>query len=198
MWLIIVGALLAIIFIIVLSPVRINVSVNDIILVKVKFLFFSVYTFDSREKDEKENNEIVTETDNIQTKITKITGCSNNYDRLVLIIKTLKSLLCKFQKLLKHTVIKKFNFNISISGNDAADTAVKYGKVCSVVYPLSTLLCECVNFKPDNISVYSNFNGGQTEFNLGFTVSTKLIYIIYFAVLFVFDFLKLRMGVKSK
>ena len=198
MWLIIVGAILAIIFIIVLSPVKINVSVNDTILVKIKYLFFSVYNFDSRINDEKENNDTDNQTDNIQTQITKITGCSNNYDKLVLLVKTLKSLLVKFQKLLKHTVVKNFNFNISICGNDAADTAIKYGKVCSVVYPLSTLLGECVNFKPKNISVYSNFSGGQTEFNLDFTVSTKLIYIIYFAVLFVFDFLKLRMGVKSK
>lgn len=109
----------------------------------------------------------------------------------------LKSILSKFAKLLKHTVVEKFNFNITVAGNDAADTAIKYGNVCSIVYPLSTLLSKCVNFKPENISVYSNFNDNNTNFNLSFLISVRVIYLISFAVSSAFDIIKLRIGVKK-
>jgi hypothetical protein len=109
----------------------------------------------------------------------------------------LKSILSKFAKLLKHTQVKKFNFNITVAGNDAADTAIKYGNVCSIVYPLSTLLSKCVNFKPENISVYSNFNDNNTNFNLSFLISVRVIYLVSFAVSSAFDIIKLRIGVKK-
>ncbi len=200
MWLVVVGLILAIVLIIVLSQVKISVSVADSIFVKIKYLFFTVYSYDNETKQEikEDAKTLVKEKDDIKSTITKITNCSNNYDRLIVLVKMLKSLLLRFKKLLKHTVVKKFNFNITVCGDDAADTAIKYGNVCSVIYPLSTLLCSCVNFKPENISVFSDFYSEETEFNLNFIVSARVIHLLGFAVSSVFDILKLRMGVKSK
>lgn len=195
MWLVIVGIILAIIFLIVLSPIKIYVSASDTILVKIRLLFLNLYTFDS--SVEKKTEKDIKEKDNIKSTIGKITNQDDNYNKIVILIKMLKSILSKFAKLLKHTVVEKFNFNITVAGNDAADTAIKYGNVCSIVYPLSTLLSKCVNFKPENISVYSNFNDNNTNFNLSFLISVRVIYLISFAVSSVLDIIKLRIGVKK-
>lgn len=195
MWLVIVGIILAIIFLIVLSPIKIYVSASDTFLVKIRLLFLNLYTFDS--SVEKKTEKDIKEKDNIKSTIGKITNQNDNYNKIVILIKMLKSILSKFAKLLKHTVVEKFNFNITVAGNDAADTAIKYGNVCSIVYPLSTLLSKCVNFKPENISVYSNFNDNNTNFNLSFLISVRVIYLISFAVSSVLDIIKLRIGVKK-
>ena len=195
MWLVIVGIILAIIFLIVLSPIKIYVSASDTFLVKIRLLFLNLFTFDS--SVEKKTEKDIKEKDNIKSTIGKITNQNDNYNKIVILIKMLKSILTKFTKLLKHTQVKKFNFNITVAGNDAADTAIKYGNVCSVVYPLSTLLSKCVNFKPENISVYSNFNDNNTNFNLSFLISVRVIYLISFAVSSAFDIIKLRIGVKK-
>lgn len=195
MWLVIVGIILAIICFIVLSPIKIYVSASDTFLVKIKLLFLNLYTFDSSVEEKTKKD--IKEKNDIKSTIGKITNQNDNYDKLIMLIKMLKSTLSKFAKLLKHTIVKKFNFNITVSGNDAADTAIKYGNVCSVVYPLSTLLSKCVNFKPENISVYSNFNDNNTNFNLSFIITVKIIYLIGFAVSSIFDIIKLRIGVKK-
>ena len=195
MWLVIVGIILAIIFLIVLSPIKIYVSASDTFLVKIRLLFLNLYTFDS--SVEKKTEKDIKEKDNIKSTICKITNQNDNYNKIVILIKMLKSILSKFAKLLKHIEVEKFNFNITVAGNDAADTAIKYGNVCSIVYPLSTLLSKCVNFKPENISVYSNFNDNNTNFNLSFLISVRVIYLISFAVSSVFDIIKLRIGVKK-
>lgn len=195
MWLVIVGIILAIIFLIVLSPIKIYVSASDTILVKIRLLFLNLYTFDS--SVEKKTEKDIKEKDDIKSTIGKITNQDDNYNKIVILIKMLKSILSKFAKLLKHTVVEKFNFNITVAGNDAADTAIKYGNVCSIVYPLSTLLSKCVNFKPENISVYSNFNDNNTNFNLSFLISVRVVYLISFAVSSAFDIIKLRIGVKK-
>ncbi len=38
-------------------------------------------------------------------------------------------------EILKRMRIKRFNFNVTVAGDDAADTAMEYGLVCSALYP---------------------------------------------------------------
>ncbi|MBR6573200.1 MAG: DUF2953 domain-containing protein [Clostridia bacterium] len=196
MWLVVVGIILAIFLLLVLSPLKVFVVASESFLIKVKFLFFNIYTFDSNIK--KEAEKAVKEKNDVHSTITKITNQTNNYDKLVTLVNILKSVLSKFAKLLKHTTLKNFNFNIVVAGSEAADTAIKYGKICSAVYPLSTFLSKCVNFKPESISVYSDFSGNDTNYNLSFLLYVRIIYLIRFAVSSVLDILYLRIGVKSK
>ncbi len=193
---IVVGLILAIILLIVLSPIKAFVSVSDGAFLKIKFLSFTVYSYDSKvePKTKKQVEKKEKEKTDIKTTLAKITNTTNNYDKLITLINMLKSILSKFQKLLKHTVVKDFKFNITVAREDAADTAIKYGKVCSLVYPIATLFGKCVNFKPEDISVYSDFSGADTNFNLEFLVKLRVIYLLGFAVSSVFDILKLRMG----
>ena len=118
MWLVIVGIILAIIFLIVLSPIKIYVSASDTFLVKIRLLFLNLYTFDS--SVEKKTEKDIKEKDNIKSTIGKITNQNDNYNKIVILIKMLKSILSKFAKLLKHIEVEKFNFNITVAGNDAA------------------------------------------------------------------------------
>ncbi len=52
-------------------------------------------------------------------------------------------------------VIEKFDVSISIVGEDAADTALKYGKLCGVFYSAFSVICDNVK-KCDNYNVSLN------------------------------------------
>lgn len=52
--------------------------------------------------------------------------------------------------LVKHIIIRELCVDVVVGGEDAAETAVSYGKICSVVYPsvsLITQACRCNEFK---------------------------------------------------
>lgn len=195
MWLIIVAIIFTILFAIIFSSVKFVFSYNESFSLSVRFMSFVIYRFNSDKNIEKSDKE---KSSDFKGKIRKVTNTSKNYDDLMAIIEILKSLINEFKKLLKHLIFKDFKFSINVAGDDAADTAIKYGAVCSALYPVATLLNNCLNFKPDNISVFSDFTGQKTDYYLKGQVSVKLIYLIIFAVSSLVDIIKIRMGVNSK
>lgn len=58
---------------------------------------------------------------------------------------------------LSHTVINKFDIKLTVVGEDAADTALKYGKVCSVFYPAVTIVCESAKCRDYSLDVTPDF-----------------------------------------
>ncbi len=68
-----------------------------------------------------------------------------------LVTTTLKSL---FEKV----VIEKFDVDITIVGDDAADTALKYGKICGVFYSAVSVICGTAKCDGYNINVTPDFD----------------------------------------
>ncbi len=199
MWLIIVAIIIALLFIMFLSFVRVFFSFDESFNLVVRFMSFTIYKYNSVDNSQNStDNHEKKQRNDFKGKIKKFANTSKTFDDLLVIIEILKKLLNRFKKILNHVFIKDFNFSIKVAGNDAADTAIKYGAVCSAIYPLSTLLNNCLNFRPDNISVYSDFAGEKTDFYLKGQISVKLIYLIAFAVSSVLDIIKTRIGVNSK
>lgn len=62
---------------------------------------------------------------------------------------------------LRRSVLKKFDIKMNIVGEDAADTAIKYGYANSVVYPIAGAILENVEKYDDyNIELTPNFTEG--------------------------------------
>lgn len=62
------------------------------------------------------------------------------------------------KSLVSHTVINKFDIKLTVVGEDAADTALKYGKICSVFYPAVTIVCETAKCKDYSLDVTPDFS----------------------------------------
>lgn len=58
----------------------------------------------------------------------------------------------------KRILIKRLMISIKIAGNDAADTAIKYGQCCSVVYPAVSIITGTVNCTGYGIDILPDFN----------------------------------------
>ncbi len=60
-------------------------------------------------------------------------------------------------KILRGIVVSKFNLKIEIVGDDASDTALRYGKLCGVVYPALSLIFQNVKKYKHEIDMRPNF-----------------------------------------
>ena len=94
--------------------------------------------------------------------------------------------------------------DLGVTGSDAAETAVKYGKYCSSVFPAFGALCANCQVKDYNVNVYPDFvasPGNKTEMIFTFAViPRKLINtFIMFGVGVVFKvLLRFLKGAKRK
>jgi hypothetical protein len=80
-------------------------------------------------------------------------------------------------RIYRGVAIEKFMLRVSICGEDAADTAIQYGKVCSVAYPaLSFLLTHARRYRQD-IEITPDFagNGAPITFDGEFILYPILI-----------------------
>ncbi len=73
---------------------------------------------------------------------------------------TVTKLVCgSLAKIIKTVVISKFALNVEITGDDAADAALRYGKLCGVIYPSLSLVFQNVcKYKRTEIEVCPNFD----------------------------------------
>lgn len=57
-----------------------------------------------------------------------------------------------------HIVLKKFDVGIALSGEDAASTAVTYGKLCSVIYPAINVITSVMVCKDYHVTIEPVFD----------------------------------------
>lgn len=94
-------------------------------------------------------------------------------------------------------VIKRFKFrhfclDLTVASQDSADTAIEYGGICCAVYPVLSLLESTADFKMKQININADFNKTQPEFQISFSVTTRLIYWITAAISAITEYYKLQ------
>lgn len=98
-----------------------------------------------------------------------------------------------------HILIKKFSLSISVAGDDAADTAIKYGKYCAVVYPAVGTIVRVVKCKGYGVDINPNFSEkAETEINFDFAARIFAFRLIGLAVKHGIKGLKLLAEVKNE
>lgn len=106
-------------------------------------------------------------------------GLSATVKAAVDVLKELLSELLIFSKRLK---FRKFNMSLAVVGDDAADTAVKYGAICSAVYPIFAFADTNFNFKAEKIDISADFDSKQTRFKLSVDIKAEVIVLLITAV----------------
>ncbi|MBS7360188.1 MAG: DUF2953 domain-containing protein [Oscillospiraceae bacterium] len=86
------------------------------------------------------------------------------YDGLVKMIKGLgKSLGSFFSKIYKTFTIDELYITMKTVGSDAADTAIKHGKMCSIIYPILGKLVSTCKVKKYDFDISPDFLAQKSE-----------------------------------
>lgn len=90
------------------------------------------------------------------------------------IVKNLLDILAEIpKKLSRHLVIKLLDVKLLIVGQDSADTAIKYGYACSVIYPIVSILKNNLKIKKDNEEIVAGFLADETAAEFTFYAGIK-------------------------
>ena len=140
-WLYILLGIILLIFLILLIPIGVKVSYKGEVkaVLKIGFIPITVYPPKpkKKKKDKKKDKEKEAEEDKKKKKkpgIVKEKGILWLVDTIREAASLAKGALKSF---FKHLVIKRLSISICYHGEDADDTAVKYGYFCLAVYPPS-------------------------------------------------------------
>jgi hypothetical protein len=68
-----------------------------------------------------------------------------------------------FRRLFKAVVIRDLSIFMRISGEDAAQTAIAYGKVCAAVFPAIGAVSSVVKIKNRDVRIEPDFQGEQPK-----------------------------------
>lgn len=97
----------------------------------------------------------------------------------------------------KHLHIKRLNVSISYCGEDASDTAVKYGYFCLAVYPAVSILVKAGKCRQYGVDISPNFKDGEeSRYAVDIHMYIRLLWI--FALVFRYGFKALRLLLSLK
>lgn len=117
---------------------------------------------------------------------------------LNLIKKIAELAVSALQDFFSHILVKKLSLSISVAGDDAADTAIKYGKYCAVVYPAVGTIVRAVKCKGYGVDINPNFSEkAETEINFDFAARIFAFRLIGLAVKHGIKGIKLLAEVKN-
>lgn len=117
---------------------------------------------------------------------------------LNLIKKVAELAVSAVQDFFSHILVKKLSLSISVAGDDAADTAIKYGKYCAVVYPAVGTIVRVAKCKGYGVDINPNFSEkAETEINFDFAARIFAFRLIGLAVKHGIKGIKLLAEVKN-
>ncbi len=99
--------------------------------------------------------------------------------------------------LMKKVVIKKFRLNATIASVDAAETALLYGGVCAVLYPVVGFLETVMDFKEDNMKIVCNYESAEPDLDFFAEIKIRVIYLLIAVFKIIPDITKILKEVKE-
>ena len=99
--------------------------------------------------------------------------------------------------LLKRIYVVKFYLEVKISEEDSAQTAIKYGQACSVLYPAMNFLFQNIKVKNPNVKINPDFNSEKTSVYFSMIFKIRLIYILKAGLVAFFKFIMSFISLKN-
>lgn len=191
---IVIGAIIFLLGILLILPVKIYLAYDNEFIFKVKYSGFTLLDSEDEEKDTKKvfkkrkSNIAPTDKNNLKNtyKQKGITGTIKYYSNVIYLV------LKQLRWVIKFVKIRKFVFDLTIASDDAADTAIEYGEVCCVVYPTISFIQTNTNFKfkTDNINIRPDFDNSDSKLKASVLVKAKLIICLIAIAALLWDYTK--------
>ncbi len=164
-------------------PLKVDLEFETDFFVRVKFLNFTLYPVNKKQKKKSSkkkkpaNQKPKPKEKNPFEKIVDKKGFKGAISEFFVLFKAVIFPLKKFLKQLK---FRKIDIHLSVVGADAAQTAIDYGAVCSIAYPVLSIFDSIADVKYKKVDVKSDFEGKKSEFGFSLCVKASLWCIFVF------------------
>lgn len=152
-----------------LVKLRFEAVYHDKLTLKLKVLFFkfTLVPYDKKKKKKrkkkvpkkkKEETDTKTKKEKKPSLVKKLSD-KKGIDGFVSMLSEVAKLAgATLKGLFTNIVIKHFDLSLTVVGEDAADTALRYGKLCGVVYSAVSVICSTAKCEDYNVNVVPDFD----------------------------------------
>ena len=199
----IIGGILLFLFLLLIIHVTAEIGYHDTFIARVKYGFITVFDTEKpskpkkpkKAKKEKKKSESPKDGKPKKKKegfITRIFKEKGKIGGIKFCFAVIKAGLIRIIRLIKKIEFKKFCLDITVSSDDAADTAIAYGTVCAAVYPVVAIIKENTEIGISEIYISTDFDKLSPEIKAQITVKMRLIYALIAALSFIFAYLRIK------
>ncbi len=178
----ILAGLLILILLILLLPVGVYLKYDGDFAFKVKFAGIKVYELkEKKQKADTKEKPVKTEKvkeNRLKTSFEKLKDKHGFVGAIKEIFGFFRSCINHLGYLLKTMKFKRVCMDLSVAGEDAAATAIRYGQVCSVVYPVLSFFQSKTNVKYKQINIKSEFEKANSSFSFSMIINLQIIFLI--------------------
>ena len=179
------GGIVLLLILLLCCPITLRLSFLNGFSVRLKYLFLSFQLLLQKEKStgkkkrasqKKKKSE---ESESTLEKLRRLTG-EDSAAGLFDFLRELAVLAAgSLKKLFRHLMIADFSLDVSAGGEDAAETALTYGKLCAVIYPAVSVLVSQAKTKHYGVSVFPDFSeGAQTKAHMEARLRIKPVFLL--------------------
>lgn len=194
----IIGGILFFLLLLLIIPVSAELSYFDRFTVLVKYGGIKVFDSDKPQKPKKpEKSESVPQKkDNKAAKkegfIKKIFREKGKIGGIKFCFAVLKVALSRIVWVIKKIKFRKLILDIKISSDDAATTAIAYGTVCAVVYPVVNIITRNTDIGIKSVNISTDFDKISPEISVSFSLKTRLIYAFIATISLFFAYIRIK------
>lgn len=171
LWIIL--GILLFLFLILLIKIEVLMQYSQEITLVLKILFFKIVLLSpdkpkeekkekkpekEKPKEEKPKEKKPEEKKKKQSYLSKLKEKKGLSGLVSLFVSVAKIAVGALKGIFSHIVLKKFDVGIALSGEDAASTAVTYGKLCSVIYPAINVITSVMVCKDYHVTIEPVFD----------------------------------------
>ncbi len=176
--LIIIGIVLLLIIGVLFLPLCVSIDFKNDFFVKIYFSGLKVYEIkpeETKQENLKKSTEKKEKKPSIFEKFKKKYGFSGAVKEF---FEFFKAVLSHTKKFLRHIKFDKVKIFVKVATDDAAKTAIEYGAVCSVVYPVLAELSTLAKIKYKKIDISSDFESKTSKFNFSLKIRLYIFYCL--------------------
>ncbi len=189
-----------------ISPIYVTVLYEDELLLKLRFLCFS-FKFNSNKGSEENSKDDSDKPNKKEKKISKPkkeskkslldTIKENGIFNSTKIFKELMVIILKrVKKFMTHIKANLVDINYVIVGEDASDTAIKYGVISSIAYYLQSLFYTNKILKKSKVNIIPGFNYQDSCLELRFKANVRMFRVVSLAFAVMCDIMKCMFKLK--
>lgn len=114
------------------------------------------------------------------------------YNSLIEVMDFLKPILAVLESFAAKIRINPLIIKIKMTGSDAADLAIDYGKFCTVYYPLIELIESKTNCKNINSDVFVDYVSNKPEIYIKTELKIRLVHILTHGFKIIMEFISFK------
>lgn len=191
--LVIICSLFFLVFCLTFFPINFKICYEEKFYFEGRYLFFS---FKNKEDKKQKKSEKKKKEDNKKEKKKPIKIKENIKSNGLLktifdLFDLVTYIFSKLGSAVRHIVIKKLWFEISVSGEDAASAAIKYGRVCAVFYPAIGIIEQKIKkVKNQDGSINCLYDNSDSVIKFNISGYIKPIFLILPAISIIIKLIK--------